>query len=173
MPKNRELKEQVVRDLKEKINNASCVIFTDYKGLTVEEDTDLRKRFRESNVEYRVVKNTLAKLAIQDSDYDDVVNALEGPTSIAIGLDDPVAPAKVLNKFINEYKKMQVKVGIVDGKIVGVDDIKALADLPPREVLIAKALAGMNSPITGLVNVMQGTIRNLVYALNAVKDKKQ
>ncbi|MGI6112564.1 MAG: 50S ribosomal protein L10 [Mahellales bacterium] len=173
MPINRKTKEQIVSQLSSDLKTANAAIFVDYKGLTVEEATELRRQFREAGVDYRVVKNTLTKIALEDLGYNDLVSYMTGPTAVAISQNDPVAPAKVLSDFIKKHKKMEFKVGFVDGKLINVDEIKDLAELPPREVLMAKLLGSMNSPISSLVNVLQGNIRNLVYTLNAIKEKKE
>ncbi len=173
MPINRKTKEQIVEQLSGDLKTANSAIFVDYKGLTVEEATELRKQFREAGVDYKVVKNTLTKIALEDLGYNDLVSYMTGPTAVAISQDDPVAPAKILSDFIKKQKKMEFKVGFVDGKLINVDEIKDLAELPPREVLMAKLLGSMNSPISSLVNVLQGNIRNLVYTLNAIKEKKE
>jgi large subunit ribosomal protein L10 len=173
VPINRKTKEQIVSQLSSDLKTANAAIFVDYKGLTVEEVTELRRQFREAGVDYRVVKNTLTKIALEDLGYNDLVSYMTGPTAVAISQNDPVAPAKVLSDFIKKHKKMEFKVGFVDGKLINVDEIKDLAELPPREVLMAKLLGSMNSPISSLVNVLQGNIRNLVYTLNAIKEKKE
>lgn len=169
----REKKEQIVAEFKDKLSRAQTVILSNYSGLTVEDDTNLRRKFREANSEYKVYKNTLMSIAAKELGYEELTKYLEGPTSVAFGYDDPVAPAKVLVDFIKDHKGVEIKAGIVNGKIVTIDDIKALAELPSREELIAKALGSMKAPITNLVFVLSGTLRSLVYALNAVKEKKQ
>ncbi|HHU69643.1 MAG TPA: 50S ribosomal protein L10 [Thermoanaerobacterales bacterium] len=169
---SRKEKEQLVNELKEKFTKAESAILTDYRGLDVEKISELRKRLREANVEYKVVKNTLARIAAKESGLDFLEEHLVGPTAIAFSYDDPVAPAKILNKFAKEFKILEVKMGLVEGKLMSPTDINALADLPSREVLIAKALAGMQSPISGFVNVLNGPIRGLVYTLKAIQDKK-
>lgn len=169
----REKKAQIVEELKDRFSNSSSAILVDYRGLTVEEATELRKKFREAEVEYRVYKNTLTEIAAKELGYDELIPYLKGPTAIAFGIKDPVAPAKILSQAIKEFKKMEFKVGLVDGKVIDVDGIKALAELPSREELIAKMLGSMNAPIANLVGVLSGTIRALVYALNAIKEQKE
>jgi len=169
----RERKEQIVKEFKEKLEKAQTVILSNYKGLTVEDDTALRRKFKEANAEYKVYKNTLMTIAAKDLGYEELTNYLEGPTSVAFGYDDPVAPAKVLADFIKTHKGVEIKAGLVNGKFVTVEEIKALAELPSKEELIAKVLGSMNAPITNLVFVLSGTLRSLLYALNAVKEKKE
>ena len=168
---NKEQKAKVITDLKDRLSNAQSVVLVDYKGISVADDTILRRKLRESNVEYAVVKNTLMDIAMKELGYDTMSEYLSGPTAMAIS-DDPVAPAKTLYEYSKTNEHIKFISAIVQGKIIGVDDIENLAQLPPREELIAKALGSMKSPITNLVYVLNGTISSLVYALNAVKEKK-
>lgn len=169
----REEKVQVVSEIREKLANSGSAILLDYRGLTVEEATALRKQCRENGVDYKVYKNTLTEIAAKELGLDGLIPYLSGPTAIAFGVKDPVAPAKVMTEAIKNMKKMEFKAGVVEGKIIDVEGIKALADLPSREQLIAKMLGSMNAPISGLVTVLGGTLRSFLYALNAVKDKKE
>ena len=164
-----------VAELKEKLSASKGVVLTDYRGLTVAQDTKLRSKLREAGVEYRVVKNTMTRIAANEIGIDGLDSYLEGPTAIAISETDPVAPAKIIAEFVKEHKLkvLGVKAGLVEGKVIDAAGVKALAELPPREVLIAQVLAGMQSPIVGLVNVLQGSIRNVVYALDAVRQQKE
>ncbi len=168
-------KQAVVAELKEKLASTKGAVLTNYRGLTVAQDTNLRRKLREAGVEYRVVKNTMTRIAANEVGLEGLDVHLEGPTAIAISVTDPVAPAKVISEFVkaNKLDVLEVKAGIVEGKVIDAQGVKALAALPPREVLIAQVLAGMQSPIVGLVNVLQGSIRNLVYALDAVRQQKE
>lgn len=168
-------KQAVVASLKEKIGSAQCAVLTTYSGLSVAQDTELRARLREAGVEYRVVKNTMLRIATNELGIEGLEQYLEGTTAIAISATDPVAPAKLISEFIkeNKLKALEVKAGLVEGKVIDADGVKALAALPAREVLIAQVLAGMQSPIAGLVNVLQGSIRNVVYALDAIRQQKE
>lgn len=166
-------KKEVVRELAEKIKASKAMVLADYRGLTVEQDTELRSALRKAGVEYRVVKNTLTRFAAKENRLDELEPFLNGPTALAISDTDPVAPAKVLSEYAKKYDKLELKVGVVEGKVIDVNGIKALADLPPREVLIAKVLGGFNAPIAGLVNVLNGNIRGLVAALNAIREKQE
>ena len=167
------MKAAQVDEIKEKLQNSKSVILYDYRGLTVEEVTNLRNEFRKAGVEYRVLKNTLIERAANQLEIEGLTQYLAGPTAVAFGYDDPVAPAKILSEFIKKAKKTELKAGIVDGKVIDANGVRALAELPPKEVLIAKMLGSMNSPITGLVSVLSGTIKQLAYVLNAIKDTKQ
>lgn len=166
-------KQEVVNDIAEKLSAAKGVIFADYRGLTVEQDTELRKALRESGVSYRVVKNTLTRIAAERLGLGELDPFLKGPTAMAYSQDDPVAPAKVMNEYSKKYEKLELKVGVVEGEIVNLDGITSLAALPSREVLIAQVLGGLNAPITGFVNVLNANLRGLVIALNAIVEKKE
>ncbi|MCX7842029.1 MAG: 50S ribosomal protein L10 [Clostridia bacterium] len=165
-------KKEVVREISEKIKSAKAMVFADYRGLTVEQDTELRNALRKAGVEYKVVKNTLTRFAAKENGLDALDSYLNGPTSLALSETDPVAPAKVMAEYAKKFDKLELKVGVVEGRIIDIEGVKALAELPSREVLIAKVLGGFNAPISGLVNVLNGNIRGLVVALNAIAEKK-
>ena len=168
-------KQAIVAELKEKLTGAKGAVLVNYRGLTVAQDTKLRRQLREAGVEYRVVKNTMTRIAAQEAGLEGLDVYLEGPTAMAISATDPVAPAKIIIDFVKEHKlqALEVKAGLVEGNVIDEKGVKALASLPSREVLIAKMLGSMQSPITGLVNVLEGSIRNLVYALDAVRQQKE
>lgn len=166
-------KVQVVTELSEKLSTTKSVVFADYRGLNVKEVTELRKKLRDAGVEYKVVKNTLARLAAQKAEVEGVNLYLTGPTAIALGLTDPVAPAKILSEFAKTHKNLEIKGGVLQGKVIDLDGVKSLANLPSREVLLAQLLAGMQAPVTGFVSVLSGTMRKLVYALDAVRRTKE
>ena len=168
-------KQAIVAELKEKLTGAKGAVLVNYRGLTVAQDTKLRRQLREAGVDYRVVKNTMTRIAAQEAGLEGLDVYLEGPTAMAISATDPVAPAKIITDFVKEHKLqvLEVKAGLVEGNVIDENGVKALASLPSREVLIAKMLGSMQSPITGLVNVLQGSIRNLVYALDAVRQQKE
>lgn len=168
-----EEKKQIVEEIKEKVEKAQGVVLVDYRGLNVEELTQLRRKYKEAGVDYKVYKNTMMRFAFKDAGLEEFNQFLTGPNAVAFGFDDPVQAAKITEEFAKDHDKLEIKAGIVDGKIIGIDEIKSLANLPSKEVLIAQTLAGLNGPIAGFANVLQGTIRNLVYALNAVKEKQE
>jgi len=167
-----QLKKEKVKELADKIRSAKSVVLADYRGLTVEQDTEMRSALRKAGVEYKVVKNTLARFAAKENNLDGLESYLKGPTALAMSDKDPVAPAKILTEYSKKYEKLELKAGVVEGKIVDIAGIKALADLPSREVLIARVLGGFNAPLAGLVNVLNGNIRALAIALNAIAEKK-
>lgn len=166
-------KQAIVAELKGKLTETKGAVLADYRGLTVAQDTKLRRKLREAGVEYKVVKNTMLRLAAHDLELQGLDPYLEGPSALAISSVDPVAPAKIIAEFAKEFKALEIKAGLVEGKVIDAAGVKALANLPPREVLIAKMLGSMQSPISGLANVLQGTIRNVVYVLDAVRKQKE
>ncbi|MDI3281140.1 MAG: 50S ribosomal protein L10 [Bacillota bacterium] len=169
----REAKREVVKELQEKFASSQSVVLADYRGLNVKAMTDLRRRCREAGVEYRVVKNTLARLAARQAGLEGLEELLLGPVSLAFGYRDPVLPAKVLSEFARDHKELEIKGGVLQGKVVSYEAVKALADLPPREVLLARLVGGMQAPLSGLVAVLNGPLRQLVYALEAVRKQKE
>jgi len=165
-------KQKVVNNLKEKISRANVVLISDYLGMSVKEMTDLRKKLRAEEAELHVFKNTLIERAVTEAGYPQLKEHLKGSTAILLGYKDAVAPLKILVKFIKEAEKGAYRVGAVDKNIFDQKQLAELAKLPPRDVLIAKVVGGMQAPIYRLVNVLQGPIRKLVYVLDAVKAKK-
>lgn len=177
MAKTRKEKEQMVEDLKEKFQRASCIVFAEYqmpeKGLTVEEVTELRKQFREANAEFKVVKNRLAKIALDADNIEYKSEYMAGPTAIGISFDDPVAAARLLNNYSKNHEMLKLRGAILDGKLLDIDGVKALAELPSREELLAKVVGTMQAPIAGAVNVLAGTIRGFVTVLERIKEQKE
>ena len=159
-------KQAIVASLKEQMTSAKGAVFTGYKGLTVAQDTALRRAFREAGVSYHVVKNTLSAIAAKEAGLDSLVDHFNGTTAFAFSNDDAIAPAKVISKFIkdNNLEKAEVltiKAGLVEGKVINADEVKALASLPSREVLIAKIMGSMMSSVS-----------KFVYALEAIRKKQ-
>ncbi|MFH1783925.1 MAG: 50S ribosomal protein L10 [bacterium] len=165
-------KTKLVGEIKEKFEKARGVIMTDYKGLSVKDISELRKKLQEASCEYRVLKNTLTGIAIKDMGLDGIKDFLTGPTAIAFGYGDPVASAKVLSDFKKEHEIFNIKAGILGEKIISQDDIKFLANLPDRNTLLSMVLSGMQSPIRGIATVLQGPIRGLVTVLDAIQKQK-
>jgi large subunit ribosomal protein L10 len=168
-----EEKKQLVDLLSEKIKGAKSFVLADYRGLTVEQDTEMRVAIRNAGLEYKVYKNTLTKLAAKANGYEALNEYLEGPTAIAFSTTDPVMPSKILVEYAKKFAKFEIKAGVVEGKVVNEVSIKEIAALPSREELIAKVLCTLNAPITGFVNVLNGNLRGLVVALNAIREKKE
>lgn len=173
-----EKKKAVVAELKQHLTESKGIVFTGYRGLTVAQDTALRRELRAAGVTYHVVKNTMTRLAAKEAGLDGLAEHLEGTTAMAFSTEDAVAPAKVICGFIKKNKLedagiLTVKVGVVEGKVIDAGEVKALASLPSREELIAKLLGSMNAPIANTVGVLQGVIRKAVYVLDAIREKKQ
>lgn len=157
-----EQKKQIVADLTEKLKGSCAGVVVDYKGISVADDTVLRKSLREAGVDYFVVKNSLLGFAADEAGLSDLKTVLEGTTAIALHKDDYIVAAKILNEFAEKTENyFEIKSGFMDGEVVGVDKVKSLAKLPSKEGLVAKALGSLKAPIS-----------NLVYALNAIKDKQ-
>lgn len=168
-----EQKKEIVKEMTETFKAAKTMVLMDYRGLTVEEDTEMRVAVRKAGVDYKVMKNTLVKFAMKECGIEGIDSYLEGPTAIAISNNDLIAPAKVLVEYAKKYDVLKIKAGVVDGEVVDVLQINRLASLPSKEVLISKMLGSMNAPITGFVNVLNGNLRGLVVALNAVREQKE
>lgn len=161
MSKSIEIKKGVVADIKQKFEKAQTAVLVDYRGLNVAEDTELRNQLRKAGVEYAVLKNTMINLAIQDMGLDDMKAHLEGPTAVAFGYEDAIAPAKILSDFVKKNKKMTIKCGMCDGAYLDEAGVQALANPPSREVLIAKIMGSMMSSVS-----------KFVYALEAIRKQK-
>lgn len=170
---NKSNKEQLVAELTEKMGAAKAAFLADYRGIDVEAANALRGELHKAEVEYRVVKNTLLKLAIKGTDNECLSEMLNGPTALTIAKDDPVAPAKALSEFAKANDKFEIKGGVLDGKLLSVADIKALADLPSREVLLAKMLGSINAPASNFVGVLAAVPRSFVQVLGAIRDQKE
>ena len=165
---NREQKAQIVEDLKGAIAKCSSGVLTDYKGLSNAEQTLLRRKLREFGIEYRVVKNTLARFAAEKAGKDFLVSSFEGPVAIAFGYDDVTEPAKVLMNFSRSSESMlSIKGGFLGDRLLDQDDVKSLASVPSREVLIAQVLAGMQSPVIALINCFAHPLREFSGILQA------
>ena len=169
----KELKIKSVKDIKEKFDKSKVVILTDYKGLTMSQMSKLRRKLRPIDAEYKVFKNTLISRAIKDKAYDGIDPLLTGSTAILFGYEDQVAPTKVLSEFIKENEKPGIKGGLLDGKVIDTKTITMLAKLPSREVLLGRVVGTMKAPITNFVLDCKGILNKFVYALSAIRDKKQ
>ncbi len=155
-----EQKKQIVADLVEKLKSAQAGVIVDYRGLTVEEDTNLRRKLREAGVEYKVVKNTLTRFAANEVGLSGLDDQLNGPTSLAISTDDPVAPAKVISEFAKDNECLKIKAGFLDGNVISLEEINTLAKTPSRETLIAAIMGSLNAPISKLVRTLQALVDN-------------
>ena len=161
MSKHLEGKVAAVAEIKEKLEKAQSVVFYDYRGLTVEQVTGLRKKCREAGVEYIVLKNSLVELAAKELGIEGLEQYLKGPTAVAFGMTDIAAPAKILSDYAKEIKKTEVKAGIVEKNVVDAKGVEALANLPSREVLIARIMGSMMSSVS-----------KFVYCVEALRKKQ-
>jgi large subunit ribosomal protein L10 len=165
-------KEKLVQELSEKLSQRNFSLLADYTGITVQAVTELRSEFRKESIEYRIYKNTLARLAAQKSGIEPLLEHLEGPTGYVFS-DDPVAPAKILTDFIKKNPSMRIKCAVLEGKVIDESQVKAIANLPPKDILLAQLVGQFSSPATSMVNVLAAPIRNLAYALNDLRKKKE
>jgi len=168
-----EAKQKITEDLHERLAKSVIIVLTDYKGLDVTSINDLRRKLRESNIEYQVVKNTLLVRAAEDTEVAVLKDHFKGPSAVAISYDDPVAPAKVLTQFAKDNKELEIKVGVLNGKVLDAQAIKALATLPSREVLLAQFLSALNAVPTSFVTVLAEVPRSMLNVLTAIKDQKE
>lgn len=157
-----ETKKVVVEEITSKLKESKSTIIVDYRGLNVAEVTELRKQLREANVEFKVYKNTMTRRAVEQAELDGLNDFLTGPNAIAFSTEDVVAPAKVLNEFAKKHEALEIKAGVIEGKVSTVEEVKALAELPSREGLLSM-----------LLSVLQAPVRNLALAAKAVADQKE
>jgi len=166
-------KEKIIADLHESFKKSKIVIVTDYQGLDVSAISKLRRKLRDSGIEYKVVKNTLTIRASEDTDAALIKDYFKGPSAVALSYDDPVAPAKILVDFAKENEKLKVRVGVMRGKLIDSNKIKALSSLPSREILLGQLLSVMNGVPTALVRVLNGVPVKLLNVLQAIRDQKK
>jgi len=166
-------KVEKVAALHAKFVDVKAVILADYSGLNVQQMAELRSQLREAMVELHVVKNTLARRAVEDTGFVPLADYFVGPTSVAFSQHNAVAMAKALTEYAKKEPKLNVRVGFVEGQVLSPAQITALAEIPSRGVLLGLMMASMQSPLAGLVGVLQGVLRQLVYVLQAVKDTKE
>jgi large subunit ribosomal protein L10 len=166
-------KKRIAQDLKERFEKSKVIIVTDYKGLNVTSINALRRKLREADVEYKVVKNSLLIRAAKDTDVAQLNEYFKGPSAIAISYDDPVAPAKVLTEFAKDSKALEIKAGVMGDQMLDMSAIKALSDLPSREVLLGQVLSAMNGVPTAFVRALNDNIGRFLNVLTAIKDQKE
>jgi large subunit ribosomal protein L10 len=169
----REQKEQIVAEVAETVRKANGMFFTDFGGLTVEQATELRREFFKVGIEYRVVKNTLIQKALEQvTGYDAVHDKLVGPTGVAFAFDDPVVPAKIIQKFADKHSKLSLKVCVLDRQVYDGSKLKELAQLPSRKDLMAAILGSVQSPLAGVPSVVNAVLRDLVSLVEQIETKK-
>lgn len=161
-------KARIIDDLQEDFSNSSIMILTDYRGLTNSEITDLRRKLQGSGVNYRVVKNTMARFAAERAGMNDLTDSFKGPVAIALGYDDITMPAKILTGYIDQTQgNLQIKGGFFDGRVITINDVKTLATLPTRDILLARVVGQIKSPISSLVGCLSSPLRGLIGVLQA------
>lgn len=170
MSKNFELKKEQVKDIKARIEKSLSVVFVDYRGITVADDTEMRSALRQAGCDYMVCKNRLMKIALDDLKINCLDDKLEGTLAVAFSYNSEIDAAKALKKFADN-SKVTFKFGLLGSNFMDEAELKALAELPSKEILVAKLLSILNAPATGLVSVLNGPIRSLAYALNAIASK--
>jgi len=168
-------KIQRVENIKKILEGAKGVYFADFTGLSVAEITDLRRRLREKGVVFKVVRNTMARIAMRDLGYSDELleKILHGPNALVVGYDDAIEPVKVLFEFKKEFEKPQVRAGFVEGEFYDAEGVERLSKLPGKDELRAKVVGALNAPIYSLVFSLKSMLNSLVWTLNAIKDKKE
>ncbi|HZK86461.1 MAG TPA: 50S ribosomal protein L10 [Syntrophomonas sp.] len=171
MPKIEE-KKLIVEEIKQQLDQSMLVVFTDYRGLKVDEMTELRDKLRIPGVEVKVLKNTMLRFALEKSGYQQISSLVNGPNAVVFSQEDPVSPAKVLFDFAKTHKNLEVKMGLLQGQMISPAKVKILAELPSREILLATVLGTMQAPITSFVRVLNANLTGLVRALDQVREQK-
>ncbi len=167
-----ELKQPVVQEISENVKDAQSVVVVDYRGLTVAEDTQLRRELREAGVTYKVYKNTMMNFAFKDTDFESLSDVLEGPSAIAISKEDATAPARVLAKFAKDAPALEIKAGVVEGTYYDADGMKVIASVPSRDELLSKLLGSIQSPIANFARVLKQIADNRGAADASADDPK-
>ncbi|MFA5029291.1 MAG: 50S ribosomal protein L10 [Patescibacteria group bacterium] len=173
MPKTKIKKQEILKSLEEQIAQAKSVVFVNFSGIPVKEIDALRSKGKEQKISYTVTKKTLLKRVLKEGGYKiEADNDFSGELAAVLGLEDEVAPAKLVNDFAKSNDKLKIIGGILEHNLIGSDKIVALAKLPSKKELLARAVGSLAAPLSGLVNVLEGNLRGLIYALGAIKDKK-
>lgn len=157
-----EKKKSIVQEITDKFRESQTTVIVDYRGLNVAEVTQLRKELRDAGVDYKVYKNTMARRAISNVELDELSDTLVGPTAVAFSKDDVIAPAKIINNFAKEHEALEIKGGVIEGKVATIEQLKELAELPDYEGLLSM-----------LLSVLQAPMRNFAYATKAIADQKE
>lgn len=165
-------KEKTVDELREKFSLTKSLFLTDFRGLNVEQMTDLRRDLKEKKAEYRITKNSLIRLAARESRFEGVLDYLKGPTGLVFSFEDPVSPAKVLYEIHKKVEKPKIKIIWMEGKLLDENHLKSLAALPSKDVILTQIVFGLNSPLANLVGTLQGVMRNFVGVLDAVREAR-
>jgi large subunit ribosomal protein L10 len=169
----RQEKERIVEELQMSLGGTKVAILSDYRGLSVAEMTALRSKLREADVKYRVLKNALIRLALKDTDLEPLIDHINGPTAVAFSHDDPISPAKILQEFAKQQPKLEIKGGMVEGRLLDQAGVKKLAEIPGREVLLGRLVSVLGARPTHLVFVLSFNLQRLLHVLNAIRLQKQ
>ena len=167
-----EQKKQAVAEVADKLKNAVSGVLVDYQGITVEQDTKMRAELRNAGVDYFVFKNTLMRLAVKEANYEGLLPVLLKMTAVAVSEKDPVAPAKILSSYAEKIPTFNIKAGFVEGSVIDDAGVNRLATLPSKEELVAKMLGSLQSPVYGLVTVLNGNLSGLARVLASIRDQK-
>jgi large subunit ribosomal protein L10 len=174
MAKTKAQKKEAFEGLKEKMNDMKSAVFVNFSGIGVKEIDELRNSCKEENVGYTVTKKTLLKKALVEKGLEGAEDKeFEGEVATVIGFEDEVSPARLVSKFAKDHENMSILGGVLEGSVIDSDKVGALAQLPSKQELLAKAVGSIASPLSGMVNVLQGNLRNFVYALSAIKESKE
>jgi large subunit ribosomal protein L10 len=175
MALTRKQKEEIFESVKDKLGKQQSVVFTDFTGLSVTKVSELKRELKNLGAEYKVVKKNILAKVIEDAGIENLdIKSFDGSVGVAFSYEDQVSPVKAVYDFSKQKDSKDFKIlgGILEGRGIGVEEVVALAQLPSRDQLLANLLAQMNAPVSGFVNVLAGNIKNLVYALNAIKEQK-
>ena len=172
MAVSRKEKESILSDLEEQLTGAKSIVFADYRGSTVKQVDNLRKKLRSENVSTKVAKVTLIRKALEKQGVDVSAMDFKAPVAMLVSKEDEVGPARILVDFIKENKNVQVLLGVMDNKVITSAEVKALAALPSKQELLGQVVRTINAPVSGFVNVLAGNLRSLVYVMNAIKESK-
>ena len=165
-------KEKTVKELTEKLSETKSLFLTDFRGLNVEEMSKLRRELRKGGAEYKITKNTMIRMAAQQTGLEAIVDYLKGPTGMVLSYQDPVAPAKILYEISQKTEKPKIKIIWMEGRLLDGKYLKRLATLPPREVILTQMIFSLNAPLSNFVGTLQGILRNFVGVIEAIKDAK-
>lgn len=165
-------KEKTVNELRERLSLTKSLFLTDFRGLSVDDMTRLRRSLKEKGAEYRVTKNTLIRMAAEESEFGGILDFLKGPTGLVFSYEDPLAPAKALHEVHKKTEKPKIKVIWMEGKLLDESHLRTLATLPAREVILAQIVSGLDFPVANFVGTLQGVLRNFVSTIDAIKEEK-
>jgi large subunit ribosomal protein L10 len=165
-------KEETVNELREKLSLTKSLYLTDFRGLDVEEMTKLRRELKKGGAEYKITKNSMIRMAAKQSGFEGILDYLRGPTGLVFSYEDPVSPAKVLYEVHRRIEKPKIKIMWMEGRLLEENHLKGLAALPPKEIILAQIISGLDSPMVNFVGTLLGVLRNLVGVIDALREAK-